>query len=199
MDSKKNGGLGLDGKDMIVGGAGLTLGTIAAARYGNKAIGGLANKLLRSGGSLSLGVAEGKALEAAAGVTPVFITNWPATLGGLVPQTGPIPKTATAGYGAAAVNLLKKPGLAAIAGVIAGWGGSKLDKLLGGTGDYLEPGTFPGESGPRHNQVKNDIKIDIQIDDRGRVITKTTGMNNSVNTMKRGSFFDAITAMPAGY
>lgn len=73
MDKKENGGLGLDGKDMLLGGAALTLGTLTTARYGGKAIGALAGKF----GSVGAGVAAGKALETAAGVTPVFVVNMP--------------------------------------------------------------------------------------------------------------------------
>ena len=73
MDEKKNGGLGLDGKDMLLGGTALTLGTLAGARYGGKAISALAGKF----GSVGAGVAAGKALETAAGVTPVFVVNMP--------------------------------------------------------------------------------------------------------------------------
>jgi TP901 family phage tail tape measure protein len=73
MDKKDNGGLGLDGKDMLLGGAALTLGTLATARYGGKAISALAGKF----GNVGVGVATGKALETAAGVTPVFVVNMP--------------------------------------------------------------------------------------------------------------------------
>lgn len=78
LDKKENGGLGLSGKEMIAGGSALALGTFAAARYGGKAISGLAKRF----GGTAAGVAEGKALEAAAGVTPVFVVNWPASMGG---------------------------------------------------------------------------------------------------------------------
>ncbi len=77
LDSKDNGGLGLDGGDILLGGAGLALGTAAAARYGGKAIKGLAGKF----GSTAAGVATGKALEEAAGVQPVFVVNMPDSLG----------------------------------------------------------------------------------------------------------------------
>lgn len=80
---KDQGGFGMDGKDMLLaGGVGLT-GTVLAARYGPKAVKGLAGKFLKGGGSLAGGVAAGKALEAATGVTPVFVTNWPGNAGGL--------------------------------------------------------------------------------------------------------------------
>lgn len=73
LDSKDNGGLGLDGKE-IMGGAALgAIGLIAAGRYGGKALSGLAGKL----GGLGVGVGTGKALEEAVGVTPVFVVNMP--------------------------------------------------------------------------------------------------------------------------
>lgn len=78
LDKKSNGGLGLSGGEIIGGGAALALGTLAAARYGGMAIGGLAKRF----GGTAAGVAEGKALETAAGVTPVFVVNWPASMGG---------------------------------------------------------------------------------------------------------------------
>lgn len=74
----KDNGLGLDGKDIALGGAGLALGTLAAARYGGKGISAIAGKF----GSAASGVAQGKALEAVAGVTPVFVVNWPSSMGG---------------------------------------------------------------------------------------------------------------------
>lgn len=85
MDKKENGGLGLDGKDMLLGGAGLAVGTYATARYGSKGIKALAGKF----GGVGAGVATGKALEAAAGVTPVFVVNMPE--GGLAGGTPAIP------------------------------------------------------------------------------------------------------------
>lgn len=81
LDKNENGGLGLTGKEIIGGGAALTLGTLAAARYGGMAIGSLAKRF----GGTAAGVAEGKALETAAGVTPVFVVNWPGSMGGVMP------------------------------------------------------------------------------------------------------------------
>ncbi|NOZ36838.1 MAG: phage tail tape measure protein [Gammaproteobacteria bacterium] len=76
-DKKENGGWGLDGKDMILGGAAALGGTALAARYGGKALSGIAGKFLKGAGSLGAGVAKGKAIEAATGVKPVFVVNWP--------------------------------------------------------------------------------------------------------------------------
>ena len=78
LDKKANGGLGLTG-GQIAGGAVLgAVGLYGAARFGGAAIGALAKRF----GGTAAGVAQGKALEAAAGVTPVFVVNWPGSLGG---------------------------------------------------------------------------------------------------------------------
>lgn len=88
LDSKENGGLGLDGTDIIAGGVVGALGLFGAARYGGKAIKGLAGKF----GGVAAGVATGKALEEAAGVQPVYVVNMPGDFGGL----GGIDKVASA-------------------------------------------------------------------------------------------------------
>jgi TP901 family phage tail tape measure protein len=82
LDKKENGGLDLSGENMVLGGMGLVLGTLAAARYGGKA-------LSKRFGGTAAGVAEGKALEAAAGVTPVFVVNMPG--GGMMPGGMDVP------------------------------------------------------------------------------------------------------------
>lgn len=121
MDKKENGGLGLSGKEMIVGGTALALGTLAAARYGGMAVGGLAKRF----GGTAAGVAEGKALETAAGVTPVFVVNWPASMGGSV--VGEIAATAAgsaAGAGTAGKVASRAKSLAVLAGglPLSAWG-----------------------------------------------------------------------------
>jgi hypothetical protein len=133
LDSKANGGLALDGKDMVLGGAGLAVGTLAAARYGGKALGALASKF----GGAAAGLATGKALEAAAGVTPVFVVNMPS--GGLGDLAGMgAGGAAGAGAGAAAKRfgwraLAGSAGLAAaplavMAGVSSWAGNTENDK-----------------------------------------------------------------------
>lgn len=113
LDSKANGGLGLDGKDMVLGGSALALGTLAAARYGGKGIGALMGRL----GGTAAGVAQGKALEVAAGVTPVFVVNWPGSMGGVIP--GLPAAGAGAGAGAAAARGSSALRLAGGAGLAA--------------------------------------------------------------------------------
>lgn len=118
LDSKENGGLGIDGKDVMVGGALGALGIFGAARYGGKAVSGLMSKF----GGTAAGVAQGRALEAAAGVTPVFVVNWPG--GSPADIAG-----AAAGAAGAAGNAGRVAGRARSLAVLAGalplsaWGG----------------------------------------------------------------------------
>lgn len=101
----KENGLGLDGKDLLAGGAAGALGIFGAARYGSKGIAAIASRF----GNTASGVAQGVALQAAAGVTPVFVVNWPGSIGGGMPGA---PATAAgAGAGTAA---------GAAAGTVAG-------------------------------------------------------------------------------
>jgi hypothetical protein len=74
LNEKKKGGLELSGKQLLLGGGALAAGTLAAAFLGNK----IAKRLAGTGA----GILEGKAIEKIAGVTPVFVVNWPAGMGG---------------------------------------------------------------------------------------------------------------------
>ena len=73
MDKKEDGGLELNGKEMIGVGLAATIAAVLAAKFGGKVMKGIAGKFT----SIGEGVATGKALEAAAGVTPVFVVNMP--------------------------------------------------------------------------------------------------------------------------
>lgn len=132
MADKKDGGLGLDGKKMILGGGALIAGTALTARYGGKAISGMADKLLKKGGSTAAGVAEGKALQYAAGVTPVFVVNADAIGGGIVNATtaGTAGAAATSGIsGMAAAGTAALPALlAALVGGGSIFAGKKLSE-----------------------------------------------------------------------
>lgn len=105
MDKKENGGLEMDGKDMLAAGLVGIGGTFAAARYGSMGVSKLATKF----GAFGSGVVTGKALEATAGVTPVYVVNMP---GGGLPGAIPgadntarkaLPYAAAAGTVAAVV------------------------------------------------------------------------------------------------
>lgn len=105
VNSKAQGGLGLSGKELAGGAAAAIFGGYALSRMGS----GL---LSRIGGTAS-GVAAGKALQYETGVTPVFVTNWPATLGA---------GTALAAAGGASGKLGKLGRLAGDAGKLLGVG-----------------------------------------------------------------------------
>ncbi|MCD5329619.1 phage tail tape measure protein [Chromobacterium piscinae] len=113
MDKKKNGGLELDGKDMLLGGVGVVAGTALTARYGGKLIGGIAGKL----GGTAAGVATGKALQEAAGVTPVYVVNMPSggLPGGAVPPAPGLPGGAAGGAAAGAAGVVSWRAGAALA------------------------------------------------------------------------------------
>lgn len=90
MDSRDKGGLGLSGKEMLIGGAtiagaGVVGGYVAkwlGELFGKK-VPGLGKGIPGVGNLAGMGVniATGKALQEAAGVTPVYVVNMPA--GGL--------------------------------------------------------------------------------------------------------------------
>lgn len=154
LDSKEKGGLELSGGQLsagALGGAGLAYGL-------SRVLPGAVGKLLGRTGGLAAGVAEGKALQAAAGITPVYVTNWAEMGGGgsgIPGGPGPggaptggapgLPGTAgAAASGAAAVGLLAKlrnlAGVAAIVGnaplAIAGAGAVAAGAGLAGAAGY---------------------------------------------------------------
>ena len=154
-----------------------------------KGMGGIKG-LISSLGGTAAGIAEGKAVEAATGVTPVFVTNWPA--GGLgatpavdMPGVGKILKMGTIarwaggagtalaiGYGAGS---LLNSGIGKATGKGEGWLGDMLY-------DFLHKAENP--------KVENDIKLNINIDKDGRVVADTgqAGTDMTVN-LNRGSLF----------
>ena len=256
MADKKDGGLGLDGKDMLLGGGALIAGTALAARYGGRAIGGMADKLLKKGGSTAVGVAEGKALQMAAGVTPVFVVNADAIGGSGAAETGKAVKDAITGAGGSAASgaatragvgaTLAKwwklagtpvakgasylPMMASRAGFVgAAFGGgylagTGLNKGIGALTNISSGGRYKGDGAigemfydlihrqgayaqaGREQQVKNDIKVEINFDEMGRAMIRTRDMNTntSINTMKRGSLMSPmesglLTAAGMGY
>jgi TP901 family phage tail tape measure protein len=192
-------------KLLPIAGAGLVVGGLLAGKYGARGLGAL----LKGGASTALGVAEGKALQAAAGVTPVFVTNWPVTLGGsaVVDALGGVAGGAAAGGGKKAAGwMMRKFGLLAgssmglastellpllLAGG-AGYGvGTGLNYGLGGLSGWASGGKYKG-TGWAGDQVydmfhpepakgfqKNEIKIDLQIDSAGRIFARSNDMNTS--------------------
>lgn len=136
LNSKEQGGMGLSGGQIMGGAAAGAVGVYALSRIVPSAIG----KLIGRTGGLAAGVAEGKALQAAAGVTPVYVTNWAEMNGG-----GSGAAEAAGGAAAAAVaagklgklrNVVSAAALLAHApmGVLAGAGTAGLGTMAAGVG-----------------------------------------------------------------
>jgi len=195
VDKKENGGLELSGKQIAGGTAAIVGGSLLAARAGNAVLGEWAKKKMGNFGlSTAIGVAQGKALEAATGVTPVFITNWEGATSSLpTPAPGPI-----AQQGKNILPFLGKMGAAGAGGFIALELGKMFDRMTGGSGEYYDEGFFPGGSGAKKAGAKNDITINLQIDGNTRVFAQSNSMGTSATIGgKRGSFFDAMLSTEA--
>ena len=206
MADKKDGGLGLDGKDMLLGGGALIAGTALAARYGGRAIGGMADKLLKKGGSTAVGAAT------RAGVGATLAKWWKMAGTPVAKGASYLPMLATrAGFAGAAfgggylVGTGLNKGIGALTNISSGGRykgdgaiGEMLYDLIHRQGAYAQVG--------REQQVKNDIKVEINFDEMGRAMVRTRDMNTntSINTMKRGSLMSPmesglLTAAGMGY
>lgn len=136
LNSKEQGGLGLGGGAIAGGAAAGAVGVYALSRIVPGAVG----KLMGRTGGLAAGVAEGKALQAASGVMPVYVTNWSEMNGG----GGLLGTGSAAASGAAAVGVLAKmrnmAGVAALLGNapvgIAGLGATAMGVGLAGAAGY---------------------------------------------------------------
>lgn len=214
LDKKTNGGLELSGKQIFGGSAALIGGTYLVSRLGNTYLKGVAQKLLTKGGSTAIGVAEGKALQAAAGVTPVFVTNWPASMGGSVAEAIAGGAIGNGGSAAAKSKWARKaltvmapwavnfglPVAVTMAPFVGkaisdkarenGWGSRTIRR---DSTEYEVMGI-----GGRRSQPRNDIRIDLQIDAQGRVFARSNDMNTSADIGRRtGDFFRALTTTEA--
>lgn len=132
INKKADGGQELDGKQLaMLAGGGVGLAWLTK-RFG----GALGSKIF----GRSAGIAEGKALEAAAGITPVFVTNMSdAGMGMGMPGTGPLAaipaggKVAAVGKVAASATIGYAIGTAAYENVLTDQGpaGSKSGQATG--------------------------------------------------------------------
>jgi hypothetical protein len=204
MGSKKEGGLGLSGKEILGYGAGIGIATLLAGRYGGKAIGGF----LKKRASAAAGIAEGKAVQAATGVTPVFVTNWPGGFGGAALEAAGAGAVARTGLGTLKKlggNALKFApaagvwGLGAGTSALAGYGiGSLLNRGLGWLSGKATGGKYKGEGWlgdmlyslvHKEKKQENKIHLSIRVDQYGRVIADSNDMNTKLNvSMARGAF-----------
>jgi len=200
LDKKENGGLELSGKEIAGGTAAILGGTYVLSKTANALLGNWAKTKLGSlTGSTAIGVAEGKALQAAAGVTPVFVTNWPA--GGLPGGPAIIPdKVSKVGKYLAPAAMYSLPVAVAAAPFVSkyigdqakenGWG---AETVLRSSREYEVMGI-----GGRQQQPKNEIKIDVHFDELGRAFTKVNDMNTRTDVKSnRGSIWDALATTRA--
>jgi len=182
LDQKK-----LSGGQIMAGGAGLAIGGAALARYGPKAIGALAKRFGTDAG----GITAGLAVEAATGVQPVFVTNWPGAFGGGLPGKGAAlgkgGKGALAAAGKVGQFGAAMVGINELVAEPMGIGWSSMVK------SYQDFATAYGRlldyaSGRRDWRTDQPIEVNNQITiDGNRVISETDGMNTTVNTeLRRG-------------
>ncbi len=170
--------------------------------------GGLAgSRVLRGLMGTGAGVAEGKALEKMAGITPVFVTNWPGSGAGGSAVSETAKDAAKIGAGAA----LLKWGVAGASalGLGAFWYKAiHLDEDLKPWAHKLgynlpeSPASmavhrdlYDVESAVRGvenilREKKNNIILNVSIDQNGRVTSSSNDLNTtSTINLKRGDFF----------
>jgi TP901 family phage tail tape measure protein len=181
---------------VLLGGAGLY--------YGRKVLTGAGGikGLLKGAGGTAAGIAEGKAVEAATGVTPVFVTNWPANLGGSV---NPAQTAAEMAKGAKTLfptmgKIFTKIGSIAKTPLAAGIGKGALAAAGGWTiGSFLESSFIKGWWGeklfdflnPEKAKLlnQNTINVSLSVDKNGRMYAESNDPNSKIN-LKRGGFID---------
>jgi TP901 family phage tail tape measure protein len=184
LDARKDGGLELSGKQMAAGSA------IAAgvAYLGYNLAGPPLKKLLGSLGRTGAGIGEGLAIKYATGVTPVYVVNMPGE--GLLPGA---PGGKPGGPGGAGKSLPFLAPLAAAAPLYGSVGAAVLttttaaksaaDVMRGGSGqNWINEGWTEIRKGIygdmlydyMHPEVKNEIKINLSIDEARRVVADVT-------------------------
>jgi TP901 family phage tail tape measure protein len=187
-------------KGAAYGAAGLSTAVLLGLGYGK------IKNVLGSLGKMGGGIAAGKAVEAATGVTPVFITNWPA--GGLFPGGGitPVPGGDTVKSTAAKVLpwlvvLAANPVTLAIGGTAAlAFMTYKHPELA----DMAEAHLYDDHrdvhesheeilqksfSSMKPPEVKNDIQMNIRIDKDDRVWAETSDWFTKIGiNLERGAF-----------
>ena len=172
-----------------------------AAGYGvyNLVKGGVAGakvlKGLRGVGLSAVGIAEGKAVQAATGVQAVFVTNWP---GGGVSGIADVGGAGVSAGASAAAKALPWAAIAggsvltaAAAGVpLSMWYSSQARENGWSSQTYGRGSREYDVMGIGGGRSKNNIHIDLKVDGSGRVFSNSNDMNTSIKTMPRGSFFE---------
>jgi TP901 family phage tail tape measure protein len=206
-------GYGVEGGAVALGGYGL-FRLAKAAASGRRVWSGL-----RGAGSTAAGLAEGKILEKTAGVTPVFVTNWPAGGPGSAAAeagAGKTLKNAAAALGASGMGPLAVAGAATAAALAflrkplwEHFTSDKAKTYLQGEIHRRDGETVASslarikmhvtdeEADRRLAQLnqklserpKNDITLNITVDQGGRVTSQSNDPNTSATVnLKRGMF-----------
>lgn len=131
LDNRDKGGMGLSGGQLIGAAAGAAGLAYTASRLLPPLMRGIAGRF----GGVGAGVAAGKALENAAGITPVYVVNWAEMQGG--GAAGALGTAGAAATGAAAVGMFARLRNLVGAGLIAGSapvGAAGLGATLAGVG-----------------------------------------------------------------
>lgn len=185
LDKKEDGGMGMDGKDLLLAGGGAALVTMLTAKYGSKAISGIAGKV----SGVGAGVATGKALETAAGVTPVYVVNMgEGGMGGSIPSVPGVPDAVTTAAGTAAGSTITAAGVGtaalAAAPLVIMYGATKMagdtskDKerasaLLGFTEKLNKLFSYDPDKAQREWRTRKDQELNgtltVKVDADGRV------------------------------
>lgn len=212
IDSKEDGGLGLSGGQILGGAAAATAASVILGRRAK----GLAGKLLGGVGSTAAGVAQGKALEEMAGVTPVFVTNWPGTAGFSLPgapggRWEEHLKLPGKGAASKAISLglmgTAAAGAALLAAGAIGGAVSSYRNASTGTPSSLMQMQSMGSrqiwSDPRETRlqelaedaaaasdVHNQVNITLQVDQSGKLIAESSDPKTKlkVSNLRRGVF-----------
>ncbi|MDA8137928.1 MAG: phage tail tape measure protein [Desulfobacteraceae bacterium] len=185
LDEKK-----LSGGQILGGGAALAAGGAAVARYGPKALSSLAKRFGADAG----GITAGLAVEAATGVQPVFVTNWPGNMSG-IPSVGDKSKLLTGAaalrYGIAGAALV---GLHEIVDNQFGMGARGIkqsyEQFADNYGGMLD--LITGARDWSTGELKQPITINLPVtieQQSGRVTVSGDDMNTKVNAeLRRGRF-----------
>lgn len=208
--SPEEGGMGMRGGQVL--GTGAALAFLGAV--GGKAVGGAMGRWMQGGASTAAGVATGKALQQTTGVTPVFVTNWPAGggLAGALPGMLPGFGSAAAGMGGAAqaaaavgkIGMLGKvaafgaqaAGPVAIAAAATVVADSLADgmtrKFSGGMYQNWVEAAFDAMTGGRIAKgfkASTVVNVSVSPDGRVQADTRTDGgeAETNVNKLPRGS------------
>ncbi len=184
-------------KGLGYGAAGLSLAVLGGMAAGK------GREFLKNYKGTAIGVAEGKALEAAAGITPVFVTNWPGGFGGA--------GRTDAGLGTRVIDFAKKttPAAATLGSRILPFltnPATLTAATLAGPAYIVSRMQQEASAGLRKwrsenpydyaksqevmGGIKNDIALTVNID--GKRITTNTDDTNTKIDVKRGAFFGEL-------